>query len=692
MNRKILFALFFLFTAQFIVAQIIEPIKWTFELKSISSDTKEIVAKASIDNHWHLYAMGIPEGGPIATSFKVDKIDGANLVGNFIAKKQPYSFYDDMFQMQLAYYETEAVFVQKIKVTNPSNFYVSGFVRFMACNESSCLPPTEKNFSFGQKSGDSKPILSPTIGENDLGKPSLNKTSSDKVLSGNSPLEVDTQEESLQKKSSKDTILFEKSLTQTSSYWKPVIENLKQLGDVTSTKNQSFLLVFIFGFLGGLVALVTPCVWPMIPMTVSFFMKNSGDKKKSIKDASIYGLSIVIIYLALGILVTAIFGASSLNSLATNAVFNLLFFALLVVFAFSFFGFFEITLPSSWVNVMDKKADSTTHLLSIFFMAFTLVLVSFSCTGPIIGTLLVEAATSGSTIGPAIGMLGFALALAIPFALFAVFPSWLKALPRSGSWLNMVKVSLGFLELAFALKFFSVADLAYGWNILSRDMFIFLWILIFIVLGLYFFRIIRFPLDKNDKKITVSRIAFGILSFLFVAYLIPGMWGTPRKSISAFTPPMYTQKMNMYHNRVEVSFGDFDKAMNFAQKVQKPVLIDFTGYGCVNCREMEAVVFEDEKIKELMHDKFIFVSLYVDDKKSLPEPMHVEENGVIRTLTTYGDKWSYLQRFKFGANAQPYYVILDAKANPLVASYAFNKDIDSFENYLKEALKRFYNE
>ena len=427
-------------------------------------------------------------------------------------------------------------------------------------------------------------------------------------------------------------------------------------------------------------------------MTVSFFLKSSKNKNKAIKNALIYGFSIIIIYLGLGLLVTGIFGASSLNSLATSAIFNILFFILLIVFALSFFGLFEITLPSSWVNAMDKKVDTTTELVSIFFMAFTLVLVSFSCTGPIIGTLLVEAASTGSVVGPAVGMFGFALALAIPFAFFSLFPSYLQSMPRSGGWLNMVKVTLGFLELALALKFFSVADLAYGWGLLSRDLFIGIWIIIFIILGLYYLRVIRFPMDKDDKKITLPRIIFALVSFLFVVYLLPGMWGKQRASISAFTPPMSTQIWNKNKDHVQAMFEDYDIAMKYAQTVDKPVLIDFSGYGCVNCREMEATVFEDDAIKKMLKEDFIFVVLYVDDKKNLSEPMLVSENNAMRTLRTQGDKWSYLQRLKFGANAQPYYVVLNAAGKPVAPSYAFNKDVKAFETYLKQAIKTYKNE
>ncbi|HOH74583.1 MAG TPA: cytochrome c biogenesis protein CcdA, partial [Paludibacteraceae bacterium] len=493
-----------LFISQFTFSQILTPVKWTFEISDIDDSSKEIVATASIDEHWKMYGTNLPEGGPISTVFIIEAITGASIEGDFLSSSQPKLYYDAMFQMELSSYEKKAVFTQRLKIIDKANFSVRGYVRYMACDATSCLPPTEASFTFGSE-----------------------------------PSQTITMQHAI------DT-----------PFWEPVIDDLQLVGNGAVVQQQSYWIIFVFGFLGGLLALLTPCVWPMIPMTVSFFLKSSKNKNKAIKNALIYGFSIIIIYLGLGLLVTGIFGASSLNSLATSAIFNILFFILLIVFALSFFGLFEITLPSSWVNAMDKKVDTTTELVSIFFMAFTLVLVSFSCTGPIIGTLLVEAASTGSVVGPAVGMFGFALALAIPFAFFSLFPSYLQSMPRSGGWLNMVKVTLGFLELALALKFFSVADLAYGWGLLSRDLFIGIWIIIFIILGLYYLRVIRFPMDKDDKKITLPRIIFALVSFLFVVYLLPGMWGKQRASISAFTPPMSTQIWNKNKDHVQAMFED----------------------------------------------------------------------------------------------------------------------------------------
>jgi thiol:disulfide interchange protein DsbD len=424
-------------------------------------------------------------------------------------------------------------------------------------------------------------------------------------------------------------------------------------------------------------------------MTVSFFLKRNDNRKKAVRQSILYGLSIIVIYLLLGLIITAIFGASALNDLSTNAIFNLLFFGLLILFAVSFFGAFEITLPSSWTNKMNSKADNSMGLLSIFFMAFTLVLVSFSCTGPIIGTLLVQAASMGTTVGPAVGMFGFALALAIPFTLFAVFPSRLKELPKSGGWLNSVKVVLGFLELALALKFLSVADLAYHWNILDREVFLALWITIFALLGLYLLGKIKFPHDSDVKFVSIPRIFLAMISFAFAVYLIPGLWGAPLKAISAFSPPLYTQDFNLYKNEVHAKFDDYDSGMQYAKKTGKPVVVDFSGFGCVNCRKMEAAVWTDPHVKDLLEKDYVLITLFVDDKASLPEPIKVNDGGKTRTLKTIGDKWGYLQRHKFGANAQPFYVLLDNDGKPIAKSYGFNESIEEFTKYLKSGLDEY---
>ena len=479
-------------------------------------------------------------------------------------------------------------------------------------------------------------------------------------------------------------------LTDRPEWWTPVIDDMKSFGDATiAAADTSWIYIFLAGFLGGLIALLTPCVWPMIPMTVSFFLKRSKTRRKAIGDALIYGGSIIIIYVAMGLLITGLFGASALNDLSTNAVFNILFFALLVLFAVSFFGAFELVLPSSWTNRMDSKADTTSGILSIFFMAFTLVLVSFSCTGPIIGTLLVEAASQGKAVGPAIGMFGFALALAIPFALFAVFPNMLQNMPKSGGWLNSVKVVLGFLELALALKFLSVADLAYGWRLLDREVFIVLWIVIFALLGFYLLGKIRFSHDSELRHVSVPRLFMAIVSLAFAVYMIPGLWGAPLKAVSAFAPPLYTQDFNLYKDEVHAVFEDYEAGMTYARRVKKPVLIDFSGYGCVNCRKMEAAVWTDARVKKLLEEKYVLITLMVDDKTKLPAPLTITENDKERRLKTIGDKWSYLQRSKFGANAQPFYVILDNEGRPLAPSYAFDEDPAKYVRFLEDGLTRY---
>ncbi len=488
-------------------------------------------------------------------------------------------------------------------------------------------------------------------------------------------------------------------------------EAMRQSGDEAKGDEggQSLWWIFVMGLLGGLLAIFTPCVWPIIPMTVSFFIKRGGAAKGTtnaqvVRDAILYGLSIVIIYVGLGLLVTLIFGASALNALSTNAVVNIIFFLILVLFAASFFGAFEITLPSSWSTALNSKSSNTTGFLSILLMAFTLVIVSFSCTGPIIGTLLVEAAGK-SILAPAMGMLGFALALALPFSLFAMFPSVLKKLPKSGGWMNTFKVTLAFLELALALKFLSVADLAYGWHILDREVFVSLWIIIFSLLGCYLLGWISFPHDDEDhRKTSVTRFFLAVISLSFAMYMVPGLWGAPLRAISAFAPPMSTQDWvmtpgaapansqlpitntqytTMTNNGGQITFTDYDEGMAYAKENNMPVFLDFNGFGCVNCRKMEAAVLSKPEVAEHMH-KYVLISLIVDDKTKLPEPITVEENGKTVTLKTIGDKWSYVQRTEYQSNAQPYYMQLDADGNRIVeTSYAYDEDIEKFLNWLK---------
>jgi len=654
------------------LAQFVEPVKWQFSI----NEKSEIIFQASIDRGWHLYDMNLPEDGPISTSFSFEKIDGAELSGQVTSTSKVIAKYDDMFSMELRWFEKSAVFIQKIKITNPDKFKIIGEVNFMACNDKMCLPPTTEAFEFDKKSlpaqlQSTKPTVEVAAKDLSVVKDSKNVNENENA-------------------NNISVLNVPKILNDSTDWWKPVIEELQNYGAGKHSANNSWWYIFLIGFIGGLIATLTPCVWPMIPMTVSFFLKRSkSNRKKAINDAVVYGISIIVIYLALGLLITVIFGASALNELSTSAIFNLLFFALLVLFAISFFGAFELRLPSSWTTKLDSKADSTTGLISIFFMAFTLVLVSFSCTGPIIGTLLVEAASQGSITGPAIGMFGFALALSIPFALFAIFPSMMQNMPKSGGWLNSVKVVLGFLELAFALKFLSVADLAYSWRILDREVFLVLWIIIFILLGIYLLGKIRFKHDSDLKYVSVPRLFMAIISFAFAIYMVPGLWGAPLKAISAFTPPLYTQDFNLYHGEVRPQFLNYEQGMEYAKEQGKPVLVDFTGYGCVNCREMEAAVWSHPRVKSIIDNNYVLISLYVDDKTPLPAIIQIEEFGKKRKLKTVGDKWSYLQRSKFGANAQPFYVLLDNEGMAIGPSHAYNKNADKFIAFLNKGLDEY---
>ena len=662
-----------LLLASNISAQIQDPVSFKTELKTISETEAEIRFTASIDKGWHVYSVNLPSGGPISATFNVEKIEGAKLIGKLTPLSKEIEKFDKVFEMKLRYFEHSATFSQKIKITG-SSYKIKGYLEYGACDDESCLPPTEVPFNF-QGKGSAKAVAEAAK--------DAETSSKDVKEEPVTALTVDTL--ALAKT---DSVASTDTVAK-SDYWKPVISELQSFGGSTDHKNLSWIYIFVTGFLGGLLALFTPCVWPIIPMTVSFFLKRAKDKKKGIRDAILYGVSIVVIYLILGLAVTLIFGASALNALSTNAIFNILFFLMLVVFAASFFGAFEITLPSSWSTKVDSKAESTSGLLSIFLMAFTLTLVSFSCTGPIIGFLLVQVSTSGSIVAPAIGMLGFAIALALPFTLFALFPSWLKSMPRSGGWMNQVKVVLGFLELAFALKFFSVADLAYGWRLLDRETFLALWIVIFALLGLYLLGKIRFPHDDEDTKTSVPAFFIALVSLAFAVYMIPGLWGAPLKAVSAFAPPMKTQDFNLYTKEVHAKFDDFDAGMEYARQQGKPVMIDFTGYGCVNCRKMELAVWIDPKVSSIIENDYVLISLYVDDKKPLPTPITVTENGTERTLRTIGDKWSYLQRIKFGSNAQPFYVLLDNEGKPLNKSYAYDEDIDKYVEFLQKGLDNY---
>ena len=675
-------------------AQILTPVKWKIKLDDKGgAPEKEIVFTATADKGWHLYDMNLPEGGPVSTSFTFETLNGAELIGQPVPSVKPTTVYDEQFAMNLRWYPGTVSFIQKLKVTDPAKFKVEGEVEFMACNDETCLPPDQIPFSFDKKSIHVDPALAANSSTTEVDKEDATAIQPDTQVVAEEASELNTPDPAAKKTPATTSPKASDSLTDSPNLWSPVIDQLKSFGDATvSAADTSWLFIFFAGFLGGLIALLTPCVWPMIPMTVSFFLKRTKDRKKAIRDAITYGLSIIVIYLVMGLLITGIFGASALNDLSTNAIFNILFFLLLVVFAVSFFGAFELVLPASWTSKLDSKADSTTGVLSIFFMSFTLVLVSFSCTGPIIGTLLVQAASMGTAVGPAIGMFGFALALSIPFSVFAIFPNMLQSMPKSGGWLNSVKVVLGFLELALALKFLSVADLAYGWRLLDREAFIVLWIVIFSLLGVYLLGKIKFSHDSEVKYVSVPRLFMAIISFAFAIYMVPGLWGAPLKAISAFAPPLYTQDFNLYKNEVHAAFDDYESGMAYAKKVNKPVMIDFSGFGCVNCRKMEASVWTDPKVKQMLENDYVLITLMVDDKTKLPQPIEIQENGKTRKLKTIGDKWSYLQRSKFGSNAQPFYILLNDEGQPLGPSYAFNEDVSKYIQFLQNGLKEFKKE
>ena len=675
--KKLLFPLFLLLFTVAMRAQIQDPVKFKSELKTVAADEAEVVFTAAIDKGWHVYSTDLGDGGPISATFNVEKIFGAEVVGKLKPVGKEISTFDKLFEMKVRYFENTAQFVQKLKLTGGA-YQIEGYLEYGACNDENCLPPTQVPFKFsGKAEGAAKEAAAAAAETKAEEQPAKQET-----VSGTAPVAAIGGADGPTEIKVADKV----------DLWKPVISELNSLGETTSQEDMSWIYIFITGFAGGLLALFTPCVWPIIPMTVSFFLKRSKDKKKGIRDAWTYGASIVVIYVTLGLAITLVFGASALNALSTNAVFNILFCLMLVVFAASFFGAFEITLPSKWSTAVDSKAEATSGLLSIFLMAFTLSLVSFSCTGPIIGFLLVQVSTTGSVVAPAIGMLGFAIALALPFTLFALFPSWLKSMPKSGGWMNIIKVTLGFLELAFALKFLSVADLAYGWRILDRETFLALWIVLFALLGFYLLGKIKFPHDDDDSKVSVPRFFMALASLAFAVYMVPGLWGAPLKAVSAFAPPMQTQDFNLYNNEVHARFDDYDLGMEYARQHGKPVMLDFTGYGCVNCRKMELAVWTNPKVSDIINNDYVLITLYVDNKTPLPSPVKIVENGTERTLRTVGDKWSYLQRVKFGANAQPFYVLIDNEGKPLNKSYSYDEDIPKYIEFLQTGLENYKKE
>jgi thiol:disulfide interchange protein DsbD len=652
-------------------AQILEPVKWKFE-NHINGDELLITYTATIDEGWHLYDQNLPANGPISTRFIIENAENVEVNNLVTCEQNPIEKKEEMFNMILRWYEKKVVFKQKMKTTSKDYYAINGYVEFMACDNANCLPPTKIPFSIKKEDETAMPAQTTTPPQEK--KKNVEK---EKQASPASPFSF----QSVGNKDKKD--IEPSSTTALPQTWEPVIDDLKQFEKSTG----GLWTIFWLGLLGGLLAIATPCVWPIIPMTVSFFLhKKDGSGKRS---AIIYGLSIIIIYVGLGALLTTLFGAKVLNDLSTNNIFNLFLFFMLVAFAISFFGGFDLSLPSSWSSTLENKADNAKGLLSILFMASTLVIVSFSCTGPLIGTLLVHIGTDGNYLAPLIGMLGFSIALAGPFTLFALFPNVMKKMPKSGSWLNTVKILLGFFELAFALKFLSVADLSYGWRILDREVFLTLWIAIAVFAGLYIIGKIKFEGDGEVTHLTIPRLFGGLAMFSFALYLLPGLWGAPLKSISAFAPPLWTQDFNLYQGGTVATYHDYDEAMEEAKKSGKPLLVDFSGYGCVNCREMEASVWEEPQVKSLIQKEFVFVSLYTDDRAKLSNPMFVKENDKELKLTEIGEKWGFLQRYKFGANAQPYYVILDSNGKPHNNAYTYDKNAENFKKFLEQGLKNY---
>ena len=651
--------LFFLvlFTCFFSQAQIYDPVQWETEVEKISDTEYKLISIAYIESGWHLYSQDVPENGPIPTSFTYNLSDSTiDLVGE-TTEEEGHEIDDPVFEMRIKFFEDQAQFVQKISLEKPVGS-ISGSVEYMVCDDERCLPPTEKKITF--------------------------------ILDENLASEVDAGE---------DNKAEEKEIE---------VENDEELVVNNPEEERSFWGIFIVAFLSGFAALLTPCVFPMIPMTVSFFTKQSKSRAAGIRNAIFYGISIVVIYVLLGSLVTLIFGADSLNALSTNVWFNIIFFVLLVVFAVSFMGAFEIVLPSSWGTKIDSKADKG-GFIGIFFMALALAIVSFSCTGPIVGTLLVEAASKGG-IAPIVGMLGFSLAIALPFGLFAAFPGWLNTLPKSGGWLNTVKVTLGFLELALAFKFLSNADLVLQLHILEREIFLAIWIAIFGMLALYLFGKIRLPHDSKVDHISVGRLITGLVALIFTIYLIPGLWGAPLKLISGFPPPLqYSESPDgigatgagiansteglpegaKYGPNNIVSFLEYEDGLEYAKQNDLPVLIDFTGHACVNCRKMEERVWSEPQILEILKNEVVLVSLYVDDKRDLPESEQYVSETTGKEIETVGNKWSDFQITRYKANAQPFYVLIDHNEEKLIAPSAYEPDADEYYNWLKKGLENF---
>ena len=668
--RKTLLLLMMCVTS--VVAFAAASVQWSCKLVGDGTASPSVEITAAVPAGYHLYAQDNPAGGGSPLKIYVEGT-GVKADGKPTANRVYTKAYNDIFETDEHFYTGTVKFVQRLKPT-AREYSVRIEVDGQICSDSECVR-TGGSQTLKGKAPETALGKDEAAAKTENADPQPDAAVTDSLPAGQEVV------------AAVDSTAVAPA---DAAWWNNVEAELKAYDNRDAAEDMSLLYIFLAGFLGGLIALMTPCVWPMIPMTVSFFLKQNKSRRGSVGQAALYGVSIVVIYVLLGLVITALFGASAMNDLATSAVFNIIFFLLLVVFAISFFGGFELTLPASWTNKIDAKVDTTTGILSVFFMAFTLVLVSFSCTGPIIGTLLVEAAASSNFVSPAVGMFGFALALALPFTLFAMFPTMLKSMPKSGGWLNTVKVVLGFLELALALKFLSVADLAYGWRILDREVFVALWIVIFALLGVYLLGKLTFPHDDKVDKVSVPRFLLGVISLAFAVYMLPGLWGAPLKSISAFAPPMSTQDFSLYEGGVSASADDFEQGMELARRQGKPVMIDFSGHGCVNCRKMEAAVWTDPEVKRIIDDDYVLITLMVDDKKALPAPVVVRESdGTERTLRTMGDKWSYLQRSKFGSNAQPYYVLLDNDGKPLESSYGYDEDIPAYKKFLQNGVDNY---
>ncbi|NGY37520.1 thiol:disulfide interchange protein [Flavobacterium sp. XN-5] len=688
--KKLLILLAFILSAT-TFSQIHKPVKWATSVVAVSGTTYDLVIQATIDDSWHLYSQNVPDGGPIPTAFTFPKNPSFELVGK-PSEEKGHTVNDPIFNMKIKYFENKAVFKQRIKVLSNKAFKISGEVEFMVCDDANCLPPTYADLNF--------------------------QIPETKIVVAEIPVEVDKTEKIVapvvEKVVVTDTIIQEEIATDTiaETVVKGDVADKTVDGKEKKSSDRSLLAIFVIAFFSGFAALLTPCVFPMIPMTVSFFTKQSKNRATGIKNAIIYGLSIVIIYVLLGSIVSAVFGADALNALSTNVWFNVIFFVLLVVFAVSFLGAFEIMLPNSWANKVDTKADKG-GLIGIFFMALALAIVSFSCTGPIVGTLLVQAAAGGNQVGPIVGMLGFSLALAIPFALFAAFPGWLNSLPKSGGWLNTVKVVLGFLELALAFKFLSNADLVLQLHLIEREVFLAIWIAIFGALSFYLFGKIQLPHDSPLTHISVGRLCLGLLTLTFTIYMIPGLWGAPLNLISAFPPAQHYSEspygvgssqggggtaavaeipegahLMAPHNII--AFNDYDLGMAYAKKVNKPVMLDFTGYACVNCRKMEQQVWPKDQILAILKNEVVLISLYVDDKRPLPAGEEIDSKlRPGKKLKYVGQKWSEFQTIKYKANAQPFYVLTDHEGKNLIDPVGYTPDAEEYHNWLKTGVANF---